>query len=282
MINRIKTFSLLAILSVIFIIVGKLLAGNTGMTIFFILSLGINFFSYYFSDKIVLTLYRAKPLSYNEFPEVHHVVKEVAQKAGIKKPEVYVAPVHQPNAFATGRNPENGVIVLTYGILKLLNLRELQGVIAHEISHIKNRDTLIQTISATIVGALTYIANVFRWIAIFGIEGEDDRGNAIYLFVLSIIAPIAALLIHFAISRSREYLADEIGAKTTRDPLALASALEKLDFSTKRMPVNVNPANSHMFIVNPAYRSSFITALFSTHPPVEERIRRLKKLSHVI
>ncbi len=282
MTKRIKTGVLFVILSFIFVMVGKLLAGNVGMTVFFIISLGINLFSYYFSDKIVLTIYRAKQMPYNEFPEVHHIVREVADKAGIKKPGLYISPIHQPNAFATGRNPENGVIVLTYGILKLLNFRELQGVIGHEISHIKNRDTLIQTISATIVGALTYIANMFRWIAIFGIKEEDERGNAIYLFALSIIAPIASLLIHFAISRSREYLADETGAKITKDPLALANALEKLDFSVKRMPVNVNPATSHIFIINPAYKQSFVTTLFSTHPPVEERVRRLRKLSHVI
>lgn len=282
MINRIKTFTLLTFLSIIFIWVGYLLAGKAGMTIFFIISLGINFLSYYFSDKIVLSVYRARPLPYDEFPEVHHIVKEVARKAGIPKPKIYIAPIHQPNAFATGRNPENGVIVLTYGILRLLNMRELKGVIAHEISHIKNRDTLIQTISASIVGALTYIANMFRWLAIFGIEGEEDRGNIIYMFVLSLVAPIAALLIHFAISRSREYLADEDGARIIKDPAGLAIALEKIDFAVRKMPLETNPATAHMFIINPMYRDNWIITLFSTHPPLEERIKRLRKLSHVI
>lgn len=280
--NRFKTFAFLGLLSILFIIVGYLLAGKAGMTIFFILSLGINFMSYYFSDRIILALYRAKPLPYNEFPEVHQIVKEVSERAGIPKPGIYMAPVYQPNAFATGRNPENGVIVLTYGLIRLLNLRELRGVIAHEISHIKNRDTLIQTISASVVGALTYIANMFRWLAIFGMEREEERGNFVYLFVLSIIAPIAALLIHFAISRSREYMADEDGARVTRDPLALASALEKIDFAVRKMPLEINPATSHIFIINPMYKDNWVINLFSTHPPIEERIRRLKKLSYVI
>ncbi len=282
--NTVKTFLFLAILTVLFVFVGNIIGGKTGATIALILAGIMNFIAYFFSDKIVLAMSGAQPVSPAEDPELHAIVEEVARRAGIPKPKVYVIPVETPNAFATGRNPENGVVAVTSGIRRLLSREELAGVIAHEIAHIKNRDILISTIAATIVGAISYLAQMAQWSLFFGGLGgrdEEDRGNplAIIGFLIAIIIiPIAATLIQLAISRSREYLADETGAKIIRNPIALAKALEKLEAWNRAYPMDVNPAQAQMFIVNPLSGKSLLN-LFSTHPPIEERIARLYRMA---
>ncbi|MFZ8831872.1 MAG: zinc metalloprotease HtpX [Thermodesulfobacteriaceae bacterium] len=286
MINTLKTFVFLALLTVIFVFFGNLVGGKIGATIALILAGIMNFIAYFFSDKIVLAMSGAVPVSKEEDPELHAIVEEVARAAGIPKPRVYMIPVEVPNAFATGRNPENGVVAVTAGIRRLLNREELKGVIAHEIAHIKNRDVLISTVAATIVGAISYLAQMAQWSLIFGAFGgsdDEERGSfnplaLIGLVVGIIIIPIAATLIQLAISRSREFMADETGAKIIRNPLALASALEKLEAWNRAYPMNVNPAHAQMYIVNPLSGKSLLK-LFSTHPPIEERVARLRNLA---
>ncbi|MEO0262413.1 MAG: M48 family metalloprotease [candidate division WOR-3 bacterium] len=280
--NKIKIFLFLGMLIILSSIFGKILGGNILMLILFALTLFISVFYYYFSDKIIFKIYKVKPLPYHKFPEIHHIVKEVSEIAGIKKPEIYVFPSLHPNIFSTGRAPQKGAIVFTYGILKRLNLRELKAVVAHEISHIKNMDSLIQIFSAAFVSTITSIANIFKYLVTFGMETENKRGDLLYYFILGMFSPFASLLIHLLISKNREYIVDEIASKLTNDPLALASALEKLEFMIKRFPLEINPATSHIFILNPLKSGNFIFNLFNTHPDVEERIEKLKKLSYVI
>lgn len=280
--NVLKTFLLLAVLSVLFILIGNLLGGTVGMTIAFVLALIMNFAAYFFSDKIVLATSGAVPVEPHEDPELHAMVEEVARKAGIPKPRVYLIPVETPNAFATGRNPENGVVAVTAGIRKLLTPEELKGVIAHEIAHIKNRDILVSTIAATLVGAITYIAQMAQWaLMLGGLKQDEENKNPLALvgmIVAIIVIPIAATLLQLAISRSREFLADETGARLIRNPVALAKALEKLENWNRAYPMDINPAKAQMFIVNPLSSKSLFK-LLSTHPPIEERIYRLLQMT---
>ena len=277
--NRIKTVLLLAGMTVFLIVIGKLLGGRTGMYLAFILAVGMNFFSYWFSDKIVLKMYGAHEVTPAEAPQLHQIVDELAREANIPKPKVYIIPDDSPNAFATGRNPEHAAVAATEGIMRLLTPTELKGVLAHEIGHVRNRDILISTIAATMAGAIMILANMARFGAMFGLGGRDnEQGPGIIgVLVMSIIAPIAALLIQMAISRSREYLADETGAQLAHNPESLARALEKLSLGVQRAPMNASPATAHMFIVNPLTGSSLMN-LFSTHPPIEERVARLRAM----
>ncbi len=279
---RLKTFFLLGLLSVLFILLGEQIAGRSGMIIGLAVALVTNFVSYWFSDKIVLSMYRARPIPETEAPELHRMVAELAQNAGIPKPRLYIVPIATPNAFATGRDPEHAAVVVTEGILNLLTPRELRGVLAHEISHIKHRDTLIMTVAATIASAITFLSRMALWFGGMGSDDRRDRGaaNGIILLLALILAPIAAMLIQMAISRSREFFADETGAKISRDPLALANALAKLEQGVARYPLkNGNPATAHLFIVNPLKGGDIFKSLFATHPPTEERIKRLQKLA---
>ncbi len=278
--NNLKTVILLAALTGLMLAVGYLLAGQGGLLIALLFALLMNFGSYWFSDRIVLWMYRAKEIEEHENPRLYRVVREVAQLADIPMPKVCILPSNSPNAFATGRNPEHAAVAATGGILTLLNDEELKGVIAHEISHIKNRDTLIATIAATIAGVISYIAFMARWAAIFGgMGGRDRNGSNIFeLLALAILTPIMATIIQLAISRSREYLADESAAKTLRNSEGLASALHKLDRGIARCPMRTsNRAAASLFIANP-FRGNVLFKLFSTHPPMEERIKRLRSL----
>lgn len=261
-------------LTLLLVYIGQIFAGQVGMIIAFIIGMVINFVSYYFSDKIVLSMYRAKEVKENDYPELYNMVRFLAQKAGLPMPKVYLIDELQPNAFATGRNPQNSAVAFTKGILNLLSYEELMGVTAHELAHIKNRDILISTIVAGIVTAITSIIDIFRWSLIFTTSRDNDR-NFLADLILITIAPIIALLIQLAISRTREYLADKIGAQIVGNPLYLANALEKLDQYSKQIPLTrYSPSTSHLFIVNP---ETFFN-LFSTHPPIKERIKRLKQM----
>ncbi len=273
--NQIKTGVLLAALSGVLLLVGYLIGGISGLTIALVIAVVLNFTTYWFSDKIVLAMYRAKPLK--DAPEIHSIVREVSKQAGIPKPRVYLIPTQNCNAFATGRNPKNAVVALTAGIIDLLNKEELKGVIAHEISHVKNRDILIQTIAATIAAIISYVAFMARFAMIFG--GRDrDGGRGLEMIVLAILTPIIAMLLQLAISRSREYLADESGARLIKNPKALASALEKLAASNKMRPLKFgNKTTEGMFIVNP-FKGNGLFALFMTHPPVKKRVQKLMEL----
>ena len=280
--NRIKTYFLLGILTVVFVFAGSLLGNKSGMYIAFFLAIAMNWFSYFFSDRIVLAMYRAKPVTYNEAPALHNIVSELTQRAGLPMPKLYIIPNPSPNAFATGRDPQHAAVAVTSGILDLMTESELKGVLAHELSHVKDRDILIATIAATFAAAITMIARMMQWAAYFG-GGSDDRrqGNALGLvgmLAFAILAPIAAMLVQLAISRSREYLADEEGARLAGNPQFLANALRKLSAGVSRSPMNsANPATAHMFIVAP-FSGRAMLALFSTHPPLEERIARLERL----
>ena len=281
MANQFKTTVLLAALTVLIVLIGRMFGGNQGMMIAFIFAMLMNFGSYWFSDKIVLAMYRAKELTPSEAPEIHQMVAELAQSAGLPKPRIYLIPNDTPNAFATGRNPEHAVVAVTQGIVKLLQPDELKGVLAHELGHVRNRDILIGSIAATLAGVVMMLASMARFAAIFGIGGsDDDRGGNIFgLILMSILAPLAAMLIQMAISRSREYLADETGAHLAGTPQSLASALEKLSYASKRIPMqDAKPATAHMFTVNPLSGGGF-SKWFSTHPPIEERIRRLRTMA---
>ena len=276
--NQIKTTLLLAVMTGVIMWVGKMLGGTTGMMIALILAGGMNFFSYWYSDKIVLKMYKAREATREEASLVYRMVEVLATEAGLPMPKVYIIPQDAPNAFATGRNPENAVVAVTQGLLRTMNPDELAGVLAHELGHVKNRDILIGTIAATMAGAIMMIANMAKWSAIFGgFRGSDDEGGGgfIGLIAMAIIAPIAAMLIQMAISRSREYLADATAAKITGNSEGLASALEKLGAYSRQIPMQAEPATAHMFITNPLAGRNF-TNLFSTHPPIEERVARLR------
>lgn len=277
--NTLKTTLLLVTLTVMFIFIGALLGGKSGMTVALVFALAMNFFAYWFSDKIVLSMYGAVPVTEAEAPELYSIVRTLSQKAGLPMPKVYIIDADQPNAFATGRNPKHGAVAVTTGIMRLLDRNELAGVIAHELSHIKNRDILVSTIAATIAGAISYLAQMAQWAMIFGGRRDDDEGgNPIAALVMMIVAPIAAMLVQLAISRTREYGADAGGARIVGNPLYLANALKKLHYASQRIPLDANPATSHMFIVNPLSGGT-IARLFSTHPPIEERIARLEAMA---
>ena len=276
--NQIKTTILLALLTALFLWIGSMF-GRAGF-IFALIFVGLmNFGSYWFSSKIVLWMYKAKEAKQSEYPKLYKVVREVAKLTNLPMPKVYVIPSEQSNAFATGRNKKHAVIACTEGILKLMTEEELKGVIAHEFSHIQNRDILISTIAGTIAGIISYVGAMARWSAIFGGNRDDNRGgNLISLLVLGIITPLIAVLIQLAISRSREYLADETGARLIKNPHGLASALEKLEEDGKRHPMRFgSPSTAHLFISNPFRSGSFIS-LFQTHPPMQERVKRLKNM----
>ncbi len=282
MANQLRTTVLLAALTVLIVLIGRMFGGNQGMVIAFIFALVMNFGSYWFSDKIVLAMYRAKELSANEAPEIHRMVEDLAQRGGLPKPRIYLIPSETPNAFATGRNPDHAVVAVTNGIVNLLDSEELKGVLAHELGHVKNRDILIGSIAATLAGVVMMLASMARFAAIFGFGGGDDDdggSNIVALILMSILAPLAAMLIQMAISRSREYLADETGARLAGNPRSLATALEKLSYASQRIPMQeARPSTAHMFIVNPLSGKSF-ASLFSTHPPIEERVRRLRAMA---
>jgi heat shock protein HtpX len=280
MANQLKTTVLLAALTVLIVLIGKMFGGNQGMIIAFVFAVIMNFGSYWFSDKIVLRMYKAQELSPQEAPEIHQMVSELAQQGGMPKPRVYLIPSETPNAFATGRNPEHAVVAVTNGIVSLLDRDELKGVLAHELAHVKDRDILIGSIAATLAGVVMMLASMARFAAIFGLGGSDDDegGGIIGLILMSILAPLAAMLIQMAVSRSREYLADEMGARLSGNPRSLASALEKLATASQRKPMQqANAATAHMFTVNPL-RGGGVSNLFSTHPPIEERVKRLRSM----
>lgn len=278
--NTLKTVVLMTGLTVLLIIAGDALGGRSGMLIAFIFAAGMNFASYWFSDKIILKMYRAREVNESAAPELYGLVRRLATQAGLPMPKVYLIPGDQPNAFATGRNPEHAAVAITDGILRILNREELEGVIGHELAHIKNRDILIGTVAATIAGAISMLATMAQWAMIFGGgRNDDDEGGGILSYlVMLIVAPIAAMLIQMAISRSREYLADEAGARIAGNPRSLASALRKLDAAAKRIPLQANPATAHMFIVSPLRGGGF-ASLFSTHPPMAKRVARLESLT---
>jgi heat shock protein HtpX len=279
----IRSVLLLGVLTGLFLFVGNLIGGKMGMTIALILAGIMNFISYWFSDKIVLAMYGAREITEEEAPWLHRMVEELAQRANIPKPKIYLVPMEQPNAFATGRGPGHSAVAVTAGILQLLDRDELRGVLAHEIGHIKNRDVLVATMAATIAGAISYLVNMFQWALLFGHSRNDEEGNNNPLSIIGSIAlivltPIIATIIQLAISRSREYLADETGAKISGDPLALARALEKIHNYVYQIPAEVNQGTAHLFIENPL-RGEGLWELFSTHPPTEKRIERLKELA---
>lgn len=282
MTSQIKTVLLLALLSAIIIMLGGLMGGRTGVIFAFGLALIMNVGSYWYSDKIVLSMYRARELAPEEAPYLHKIVEELSRNAGIPKPRICVVPEEAPNAFATGRNPENAVVAVTDGIMRLLSPEELRGVLAHEIGHIVNRDILIQTIAGVMGSAIVTLANIFQFTAIFGGNRDEEGGgtNPIAAIALALLAPMAAGLIQMAISRSREYLADDTGAALCGQPLALAGALNKLGMASGQIPMQVgNPSTEQMFIVTPMYAHGGMASLFSTHPPLEERIRRLREMA---
>jgi heat shock protein HtpX len=280
--NNMKTVFLLAGLTALMVLMGRLIGGQSGMMIGFIMALGMNFFSYWFSDKLVLRMYGAQEVEPSQAPELHQIVEELSREAGIPKPKVYVVPSESPNAFATGRNPEHGAVAVTEGIMRLLTATELRGVLAHEIGHIHNRDILIQTVAATLAGAIMIVADMARWGAILGggsRDSEEGGGGvgALGMIVMAILAPFAAMLIQMAISRSREYLADEAGARFSHNPESLARALEKLAYGVQAAPMAANPSTEPLFIVNPLTGGGMMS-LFSTHPPIEERVARLRAM----
>jgi len=278
--NQIKTAILLGLLAGLLIGIGGLIGGKSGLIIGLVFAIIINFGSYWFSDKIVLAMYKAKPIGEKDDQNLYRLVKEVADVFKVPMPKLYIIPTQTPNAFATGRNPKNAAVAVTEGILHLLSKDELKGVIAHEMSHVKNRDILIATIAATIAGVISYIASMAQYAAIFGGGNRDNRegGGVIGLLVLAILTPLIATIIQLAISRSREYLADETGARMIHNPLALANALQKLESGVKHNPLDFgNRSTASLFITNPFSLRGFLN-LFSTHPNTGERIRRLKQM----
>jgi heat shock protein HtpX len=277
--NMVKTTVFLALLTGLFVAVGGLVGGRSGMVMAFVFALIMNFVSYWFSDKIVLKMYGAQPIGEAEAPAVHRIVRNLATKAGIPMPKLYLIPSEAPNAFATGRSPQHAAVAVTEGILRIMNETELEGVLAHELSHVLNRDVLISTVAATVAGAISMLANMAQWGLMFGgSRDEEGRGtNPIALLLTVILAPIAAMLIQMAVSRSREYQADASGARLTRNPGSLASALAKLGQAARIIPMNANPATAHLFIVNPLSGRS-LASLFATHPPLEDRIARLQAM----
>jgi len=280
--NLIKTGILLAALTSLVVLIGGAVGGQQGMLIAFIFAAVMNFGSYWFSDRIVLSMYGAQPIDEAQAPDLYRIVRRLTTKAGIPLPRVYLIPGDTPNAFATGRNPEHAAVAVTEGIMRMLDDEELEGVLAHELSHVRNRDTLTMTIAATLAGVITYLAHMAQWAAIFGggrrDEDEGGGGGMIGALLMAILAPIAALLIQMAISRAREFQADASGAHLVGRPWGLAKALEKLEMASRMAPMNATPATAHLFIVNPL-RGEGLAGLFSTHPPIQERIARLRAMA---
>ncbi|HBQ85560.1 MAG TPA: protease HtpX [Syntrophomonas sp.] len=278
--NTLKTGLLMAGLSVLLVMAGSAIGGQQGAVIFFVISLGMNFFSYYYSDKMVIRMTGAQPVSEHEAPELYSIIRKLSANAGIPVPKLYVTPTEQPNAFATGRSPQHAAVAVTRGLLRVLDHNEVEGVIAHELAHIKNRDILIGTIAASMAGAISMIANIAQWGMIFGgFRGDDDEGGSSLLgsLLVMLVAPIAAMLIQMAVSRSREYMADATGARLAGQTAGLSNALLKLERASLQLPMEVNPAVSHMFIVQPLTASS-ISRLFSTHPATADRVEKLRAL----
>ena len=279
MTNLFKTAFLLTAMTLLFLVVGRAFGGQRGMLMALIFAAIMNFVSYFFSDKIALAMYRAQPVTREDLPRVYNIVERLAQKVGLPTPKVYVIPNDSPNAFATGRNPNHASVAVTRGILSLLNDEELEGVIAHELGHVRNRDILISSIVATLAGAITFLAQIARWGMIFGGYGggdrDDRRGGAIGALLMLFLAPFAAMLIQLAVSRSREYGADDTGAHWTGNPYALASALAKIDASSRRIPLAASASTAHLFIIQPFLGGMSFGNLFSTHPPTAKRIERL-------
>jgi len=278
--NNFKAFLLLAVLSVILVLIGGYVGGVNGALYFLLISLAMNFFSYYYSDRVAIAMTGSREVTEREAPELHAIVRDLTTRAGLPMPRVYISPSPQPNAFATGRNPSHAAVSVTQGALRLLSYRELEGVLAHEISHIKDRDILVASIAAALAGAITWIATMLQWGVMLGGFGQGsgrrNNGSGLGLLLMAVLAPIAALLVQLAISRSREYQADAAGARLA-GPRGLADALEKLEYASQRIPMEVNPATSHLFIVNPLSGQT-LAGLFSTHPPIQERIRRLRTM----
>jgi heat shock protein HtpX len=278
--NQIRTTVLMALLTILIVLIGQLIGGRQGMLVALLVAAGMNFFSYWYSDKIVLRMYNAQEVGSQEAPELCSLVKALSRRANLPMPKVYVIPQEAPNAFATGRNPEHAAVAVTEGLLKLMNREEITGVLAHELAHVRNRDILIGSIAATMAGAVMMLADMARWSAIFGgarRDGEESGGGGggLGLILMSILAPLGAMLIQMAISRSREYMADATGASFAGSPEGLARALEKLGAYSRQVPMEASPSTAHMFIVNPLSGRSLMS-LFSTHPPLEERILRLR------
>jgi heat shock protein HtpX len=275
-----KTALLLGVLTALLVVIGGAIGGQQGMVIAFFIALAMNFFSYWFSDKMVLAMYGAQPISEADAPQIYRIVRTLTTRANMPMPRIYLLPSDTPNAFATGRNPQHAAVAVTEGILRILNEEELEGVLAHELSHVKNRDVLISTIAATLAGAITYLAHMAQWAAMFGGRSSNDEEggvNPIAAIAMAILAPIAAMLVQMAVSRSREYQADASGAQIAGKPWGLAQALEKLQMAQQVAPMAANPATAHLFIVNPLSGRSLMN-LFSTHPPLEERIARLRSM----
>ena len=277
--NTFKTALLLTAMTLILLVAGQALGGRNGMTMALVFAALMNFISYFFSDKIALAMYRAQPITREQLPRVYNIVERLSQKVGLPMPKVYLIPNDSPNAFATGRNPNHASVAVTQGILGLLNDEELEGVIAHELGHVRNRDILISSVAATLAGAITWLASMARWGMIFGGYGgdRDDRrgGSPIAALIMMFLAPLAATLIQLAVSRSREYGADDTGAHWTGNPYALASALAKIDAYSRRMPLVASPSTAHLFIIQPFLGGISFGNLFSTHPPTAKRIERL-------
>ncbi|MDD5171030.1 MAG: zinc metalloprotease HtpX [Syntrophales bacterium] len=278
--NSVKTVFLLGALTGLLMFIGGFLGGRGGVMIAFIFAIVMNFGAYWFSDKIILRMYNAQEVTEGQAPEIYSLVRNLAMRASLPMPKVYIIPEDTPNAFATGRDESHAVVAMTEGILRILSREELEGVLAHELTHIKNKDMLIGSIAATLAGAIVMLAHMAQWAAIFGggSRSDDDEGGGIFgLILMAILAPIAATLIQMAISRSREYMADEGGAKISGKPYGLAGALEKLSRASQVVPMDANPSTAHLFIVNPLTGKAFMN-LFSTHPPIEERIARLRSM----
>ena len=278
--NLLKTGLLLGVLTALLVLAGQAIAGERGMIIAFVLAAIMNFVSYWFSDKLVLAMYGAQPVDEAQAPRLHAIVRRLATRAQIPMPRIYMIPSDTPNAFATGRNPQHAAVAVTEGITRILDEDELEGVLAHELSHVTNRDVLISTIAATLAGAITYLAHMAQWAAIFGGRSRDDEeggSNPLVMILFAILAPIAAMLVQFAVSRSREFQADASGARLAGRTYGLAKALEKIEVASRVEPLPANPATAHLFIVNPLSGESF-ARLFSTHPPTEERIARLRAM----
>jgi len=280
--NLFKTAVLLAALTSLVVLIGDGVGGQQGMLVAFIFAVAMNFGSYWFSDRIVLAMYGAQPIEEAQAPDLYRIVRRLTSKAGVPMPRIYLIPSDTPNAFATGRNPEHAAVAVTEGIMRMLDDDELEGVLAHELSHVKNRDTLTMTIAATLAGVITYLAHMAQWAAIFGGGRRDDEegsgGGGIGALLMFILAPIAAMLIQLAISRAREFQADASGARLVGRPWGLAKALEKLEMASRMAPMDATPATAHLFIVNPLRGAGLLT-LFSTHPPVQERIARLRAMA---
>jgi len=277
--NVFKTGLLLAVLTAMLVLLGGALGGQQGMLVAFMFAVVMNFASYWWCDKIVLAMYRAQPITEAEAPRLYNMVRRLASKAGVPMPRVYLIPTEQPNAFATGRNPEHAVVAVTEGILRILDDEELEGVLAHELAHVTNRDILISTVAATLAGAITYLAHMAQWAAFFGggRHSDEDGPSPIAMMLMAVVAPLAAMLVQLAVSRSREFQADATGARLAGRTWGLSKALEKLEMAKHAVPMDANPATAHMFIVNPLSGNTLMR-LFSTHPPIEERIARLRSM----